>query len=121
MSGLGTCGFVLQFCGLKESRIRACNETERPREMTLEVEGTPAVPSKSLVPWHQTTAASWLKCFWVDALNFLQCHMWGQQPRLSLPPDPRSFQMLSYACAEPQTCQGWKAECDEGSCTSGQG
>lgn len=63
------------FGGLKESRIRACSETERPREMTLEVEGAPAAPSKSPVPWLQTTAASWLKCFWVDALDFLRSHV----------------------------------------------
>lgn len=100
-------------------RIRACSETQRPREMTLEVEGAPAAPSKSLVPGHQTTAASWLKCFWVDALDFL--HMWGQQSLLSRPPDPRSFQMLSYACDEPQTGKGWKAECDEGTCPNGEG
>lgn len=72
--------------------------------MTLEVEGAPAAPTKSQVPGHQTTAASWLNCFWVDAFDFLQSYMWGQQPRLlSLPPDPRSFQKLSYAFTEPQT------------------
>lgn len=75
MSGLGTCVFVLQFCVMKESRIPACNDTHRPKEMTLEVDGALVAPSKSSVLGHQTTAASWLKCFWVDALDFLQSHM----------------------------------------------